>query len=182
MIFLSFLYIYKTSKPKNLHSLTATCEATSDKMVGQPNVPQIKELFKSRERWCGTFGTPTAHIRGENKSECQEEALTGSTSSKKTVSQVSTVKHMTVAKICELVCLTSLHVYYCLKLKGTLKNSGTWILKTSSLSSCRQKGVEDVRRIRCSITGSCCCEQIQSAVLKWNITHIKVFLLSWSVW
>lgn len=50
MIFLSFLYIYKTSKPKNLHSLTATCEATSDKMVGQPNVPQIKELFKSHER------------------------------------------------------------------------------------------------------------------------------------
>lgn len=90
----------------------------------------------------------------------------GSTSSKKTVSQVSTVKHMTVAKICELDCLTSLSIYYCLKLKGTLKNSGTWILKTSSLSSCRQKGVEDVRRIRCSNTGSCCWEQIQSAVLK----------------
>lgn len=45
MIFFLFCIFIRHLNPKNLHSFTATCEATTHEMVfvGQPNVPQRKE-------------------------------------------------------------------------------------------------------------------------------------------
>lgn len=79
---------------------------------------------------------------------------------------------MTVAKMCELDCLTLLLFHYCLRLKGI---SGTWVLETLSLSSYRQKGAEDVKRFSCSDAHEQLLEETNTVC---SFTRIKGFLLS----